>query len=72
MRLVRYFKGEADADGAGHFDADNVCSVALLKNGPKRSHVDMQMVAGKSLSAWVDNAELDKIIDGPERGELPA
>ena len=66
MRLVKYFKGEADADGAGHFDADNVCSIALLKNGPTRSHVDMQMVAGKSLSAWVDNAELDKIIDGPE------
>jgi len=69
MRLVKYFKGEADADGAGHFDADNVCSIALLKNGPTRSHVDMQMVAGKSLSAWVDNAALDKIIDGPERGE---
>jgi hypothetical protein len=32
----------------------------------------MQMIEGKSLSAWVDNAELDKIIDGPERGELPA
>jgi len=46
MRLVKYFKGEADADGAGHFDADNVCSIALLKNGPTRSHVDMQMVAG--------------------------
>ena len=69
MRLVKYFKGEADADGAGHFDADNVCSIALLKNGPTRSHVDMQMMEGKSLSAWVDNAELDKIIDGPKRGE---
>ena len=69
MRLVKYFKGEADADGAGHFDADNVCSIALLKNGPTRSHVDIRLVAGKSLSAWVDNAELDKIIDGPERGE---
>ena len=42
MRLVKYFKGEADADGAGHFDADNVCSIALLKNGPTRSHVDMR------------------------------
>ena len=38
MRFVKYFKGGADADGAGHFDADNVCSIALLKNGPTRSH----------------------------------
>ena len=68
MRLVKYFKGEAEADNA-HFDADNVCSIALLKNGPTRSHVDMQLVAGKNLSAWVDNTELDRIIDGPERGE---
>ena len=69
MRLVKYFKGEADADVAGHFDADDVCSIALLKSRPKRSYVDTQMGAGKSLSAWVDNAELDKIIDGPERGQ---
>jgi hypothetical protein len=69
MRLVKYFKDEADAHGGGHFDADDVCSIALLKNGPTRSHVDMQLVAGKNLSAWVDNAELDRIIDGAERGK---
>ena len=58
MRLVQYFKDGADAHGAGHFDADDVCSVALLKNGPTRSHVDIQLVAGKNLSAWQqDSAE---------------
>ena len=66
MRHVKFFANEAEADNAGHFDADNVCSIALLKNGPTRSHVDMQMVGAKNLSAWVDNKDLDEIIDGPQ------
>ena len=49
MRLVKYFKGEADADGAGHFDADDVCSIALLKNRPTRSFVDMTDGCGEEL-----------------------
>ena len=53
-------------DNAGHFDADNVCSIALLKNGPTRSHVDMQMVGAKNLSAWVDNEELDESSMSPD------
>jgi hypothetical protein len=54
-----------DAVNAGHFDADSVCRIALLKNGPTRSYVDMRMVAANNPSAWIDNKELDAIIDGP-------
>ena len=50
-------------DNAGHFDADKVCSIALLKNGPTHSHVDMQIVGANNLSAWVDNEELNKELD---------
>jgi hypothetical protein len=49
MRLVKFFADETDVDSAGHFDADNVCSIALLKNGPTRSHVDMQNGSGQEL-----------------------
>ena len=66
MRQVKFFANEVDPDNAGHFDADNVCSIALLKNGPTRSHVDMQMVGAKNLSAWVDNEELDESSMSPD------
>jgi hypothetical protein len=40
-----------------------VCSVALIKNGATRSYVDMQMAAAKNLCGWVDNKDLDEILD---------
>ena len=32
MRLMNLFATETDSDGAGHFNANDVCSVALLEN----------------------------------------
>jgi hypothetical protein len=63
MRLMIFFANETDSDGAGHFNAEDVCSVALLKNGATRSYVDMHLAAGKNLYAWVDNKDLDEILD---------
>ena len=53
MRLINLFATETDSDGKGHFNADDVCSVALLKHGTTRSYVDMQMAEGKHLRGWV-------------------
>ena len=63
MRLMNFFANETDSDSAGHFNAEDVCSVAVIKNGATRSYVDMQMAAAKNLCAWVDNKDLDEILD---------
>ena len=63
MRLLNLFATETDSDGKGHFNADDVCSVALLKHGTTRSYVDMQMAEGKHLRGWVDSKDLDEILD---------
>jgi hypothetical protein len=63
MRLMNFFANETDSDSVGHFNAENVCSVALIKNGATRSYVDMQMAAAKNLCAWVHNKDLDEILD---------
>jgi len=63
MRLMNLFATETDSDGAGHFNANDVCSVALLKNRTTRSYVDMQVARASIWCGWVDNEDLKEMLD---------